>query len=341
MNEIHSKLDEANRTLNDFDASKKKLAVENTDLLRQLEEAESQIGQLSKIKLSLTNQLEDTRKLADDECRERATLLGKFRNLEHDIDGLREQLDEESEGKADLQRQLSKANAEAQMWRAKYESEGVARVEELEAARMKLAARLEEAEGQIEQLNVKNMNLEKTKQRISTELEDMQIQCERAQALADAAEKKQKNFDRIISEWKMKVDDPSMRSRRMQDALRLRRRNFRLPLRKLKLPWNRRRTTRCVSLSSQVRQEIDRRIQEKEEEFENTRKCHQRAIDSMQASLEAEAKGKAEALRMKKKLESDINELEIALDHSNKANADLQKQIKKIQGRYERCPDSS
>jgi len=38
----------------------------------------------------------------------------------------------------------------------------------------------------------------------------------------------------------------------------------------------------------------------------------------MQASLEAEAKGRAEALRMKKKLEADINELEIALDHANK-----------------------
>lgn len=82
---------------------------------------------------------------------------------------------------------------------------------------------------------------------------------------------------------------------------------------------------------SQVRQEIDRRIQEKEEEFENTRKNHQRAIDSMQASLEAEVKGKAEALRMKKKLESDINELEIALDHANKANAEAQKNIKKYQ----------
>ncbi|GFU70172.1 myosin heavy chain, muscle [Trichonephila clavipes] len=82
---------------------------------------------------------------------------------------------------------------------------------------------------------------------------------------------------------------------------------------------------------SQVRQEIDRRLQEKEEEFENTRKNHQRAIDSMQASLEAEAKGKAEALRMKKKLESDINTLEIALDHANKANAEAQKNIKKYQ----------
>lgn len=50
------------------------------------------------------------------------------------------------------------------------------------------------------------------------------------------------------------------------------------------------------------------------------RKNHQRALDSMQASLEAEAKGKAEALRMKKKLEADINELEIALDHANKVS---------------------
>ncbi|KAK8736475.1 hypothetical protein OTU49_005023 [Cherax quadricarinatus] len=393
INEIHSKLDEANRTLNDFDASKKKLAAENTDLLRQVEEAENQIGQLSKIKLSLTNQLEDQRKLADDESRERATLLGKYRNLEHDIDGLREQLEEESEGKADLQRQLSKSNAEAQMWRAKYESEGIARCEELEAARLKLAARLEEAEDQIEQLNVKNMTLEKTKQRIATELEDMQIEVERAQALANAAEKKQKNFDRIISEWKMKVDDLAAELDASQkecrnystehfrikaayeenleqlDAVRRENKNLadeikdlmdqigeggrslhevqktakRLEIEKEELQaaleeaeaaleQEENKVLRAQLELSQVRQEIDRRIQEKEEEFENTRKCHQRAIDSMQASLEAEAKAKAEALRLKKKLESDINELEIALDHSNKANADLQKHIKKLQG---------
>lgn len=69
INEYQNKMDEANRTLNDMDAAKKKLTAENADILRQLEEAESQINQLSKIKLSLTNQLEDQRKLADDESR--------------------------------------------------------------------------------------------------------------------------------------------------------------------------------------------------------------------------------------------------------------------------------
>ena len=80
---------------------------------------------------------------------------------------------------------------------------------------------------------------------------------------------------------------------------------------------------------SQVRQEIDRRIQEKEEEFEHSRKNHQRALDSMQASLEAEARAKEEALRIKKKNEADINEMEIALDHANKAHAEAKKAMKR------------
>merc|ERR1711862_163567 len=61
---------------------------------------------------------------------------------------------------------------------------------------------------------------------------------------------------------------------------------------------------------TQVRQEIESRIAEKEEEFGSTRKNFQKAIDSMQTALEQEAKGKAEGLRMKKKLESDVSELD-------------------------------
>ena len=55
---------------------------------------------------------------------------------------------------------------------------------------------------------------------------------------------------------------------------------------------------------STVRQEIDRRIHEKEEEFENTRRNHQRALESMQASLEAEARSKAETLKQVRCLSS-------------------------------------
>ncbi|XP_070580050.1 myosin heavy chain, striated muscle-like isoform X4 [Ptychodera flava] len=82
---------------------------------------------------------------------------------------------------------------------------------------------------------------------------------------------------------------------------------------------------------AQVRQEIDRRLAEKEEEFEATRKNHSRAIESMQASLEAETKAKSDQMRLKKKLESEVNELEVSLDHTSKAHAEAQKNIKKLQ----------
>lgn len=390
--DLQGKLDEATRSVGDLETSKKKFSIENADLLRQLEEAESQLNQLNKLKLSLFTQLDEAKRTADEETRERSALMGRFRNLEHDTDGLREQLEEEQEAKADLQRQLSKVNAELQMWKAKYESEGLARLEELEESRRKLQAKLQEADENIEQTNAKCSALEKTKCRLQGEIEDMSIEVERANATAAALEKKQKSFDKVVAEWKQKVDDlaaeldASQRecrnystelfklrgqyeesqeqyesvkreNRNLQDEIKdlmdqlgeggrsvheLEKLRKRLEMEKEELQaaleeaeaaleQEENKVLRAQLELSQVRQEIDRRLQDKEEEFENTRKNHQRAIDSMQASLEAEARGKAEALRLKKKLESDINELEIALDHANKANSEAQKNLKKCQ----------
>merc|ERR1712029_1133140 len=81
----------------------------------------------------------------------------------------------------------------------------------------------------------------------------------------------------------------------------------------------------------QVRSDIDRRVAENEEEFNNTRKNHARAMESLSVSLESEQKSKAEALRIKKKLEGDINELEIGLDQANKANVEGLKALKRYQ----------
>merc|ERR1712110_689535 len=83
---------------------------------------------------------------------------------------------------------------------------------------------------------------------------------------------------------------------------------------------------------TQVKQEIERRIAQKEEEFASTKKNFGKAIEGMQMALEAETKGKVEALRMKKKLDSDVIDLGIALEHANAANAESQRNISLIQG---------
>merc|ERR1719228_2605186 len=77
--------------------------------------------------------------------------------------------------------------------------------------------------------------------------------------------------------------------------------------------------------------EIERRIAEKDEEFAMVRKNQAKALDSMQAALETESKGKAEALRMKKKLEADAADLGLALEHAIAGNAETQNTIKKYQ----------
>merc|ERR1711920_1145304 len=82
---------------------------------------------------------------------------------------------------------------------------------------------------------------------------------------------------------------------------------------------------------SQNKQDFERRLAEKEEEVDNTRRNGQRALESMQTTLDSESKARAEAIRTKKKLEGDFNDLEIQLGHSNRQAADSQKQVKQLQ----------
>merc|ERR1719422_2745876 len=82
---------------------------------------------------------------------------------------------------------------------------------------------------------------------------------------------------------------------------------------------------------TQVRQDIERRLQQKDEEFASTKKNFMKALDGMQMELEGETKGKVEALRMKKKLETDVVDLGVALEHANAANSESQRNIKRIQ----------
>merc|ERR1712241_961346 len=390
--EAHQKLDEMARALNEADSSRKKLQVENQDLTRQIEETENAIAALGKNKISLTTQLEDTKRLGDTEARDRASLLSKFKAVNSELGNLRERIEEESEKKSDALKALSKAQAEIQLWKSKFETEGLGRIDELEGGKQKLSARVMESEETIETLQQKVASTEKTRNRLETELEELQLEYERVHAAAIITEKRGKNFDKVVGEWKAKVDDLVAEIEASQKECR----NYNSELFRLKAAWDetveqldvvkrenknladeikdlldqlgdggrsihdldkqRRRlevekeelqgaleeaegaleqeenkVLRASLELGQVRQEIDRRIAEKEEEFENTRKNHQRAMDSMQASLEAEARGKSEALRIKKKIESDINELEIALDHANKANSEGHKSVKRYQ----------
>merc|ERR1719220_1215860 len=75
---------------------------------------------------------------------------------------------------------------------------------------LKMQARLSEAESTIAQLNSKLAQLEKAKGKLQGELDDMAGQLDQAQILNNSMEKKAKQFDRIVNEWKQKVDSLGM-----------------------------------------------------------------------------------------------------------------------------------
>uniref|UniRef100_A0A665X9I3 Myosin-7B n=1 Tax=Echeneis naucrates TaxID=173247 RepID=A0A665X9I3_ECHNA len=79
---------------------------------------------------------------------------------------------------------------------------------------------------------------------------------------------------------------------------------------------------------NQVKGEVDRKLAEKDEEMEQIKRNSQRVIDSMQTTLDAEVRSRNDALRVKKKMEGDLNEMEIQLSHANRQAAEAQKQLR-------------
>merc|ERR1739838_647549 len=389
----NTRLDEMARALNEAESTKKRLQVENQDLNRQIEELEAAIANMNKGKISVTTQLEDTKALADVEAKDRAALLTKFKMMSTDLQNLREKLENEAMRKSDALKALSKAQAEIQLWKSRYETEGMGRIEELEGARNKLQAKIVENEELVDVLSTKVANAEKSKGRLGSDLDDISMEYERVHAAALITEKRAKNFDKVLGEWRSKAADVAAEVAASQDEGRnysselfclraaqeeaieqldiVKRENKNLAdeikdlldqlgeggrsihdldkqRRRLEqekeelqaaleeaeatLEMEENKVPRAQLELAQVRQEIDRRVAEKEEEFNNTRKNHARAMDSLGATIETEQRAKGEGLRVKKQLEGEINELEIGLDHANKANSEGLKSIKRYQG---------
>ncbi|CAH1958785.1 unnamed protein product [Acanthoscelides obtectus] len=168
----------------------------------------------------------------------------------------------------------------------------------------KLQARLAEAEETIESLNQKCVALEKTKQRLATEVEDLQLEVDRANAIANAAEKKQKAFDKIIGEWKLKVDDLAAEL----DASQKECRNYSTELFRLKGAY-----------------------EESQEQLEAVRRENKNLADEVKDLLDQIGEGGRnihEIEKARKRLEAEKDELQAALEE---AEAALEQEENKVE----------
>uniref|UniRef100_A0A668S5L7 Myosin-7B n=1 Tax=Oreochromis aureus TaxID=47969 RepID=A0A668S5L7_OREAU len=391
MNEAKAKVEELQRQLSETSTQKARAQAESAELGRKLEEREGMVSQLQRAKNSFSQSVEELKKQLEEENKAKSALAHALQSSRHDCDLLREQYDEEQEAKADLQRALSKANAEVAQWRTKYETDAIQRTEELEEAKKKLVARLQEAEESVEASNAKCSSLEKTKHRLQTEIEDLVIDLERANAAAAALDRKQRNFDKVLTRTLHHqycipdLETSQKESRGLSTELfklkntyeetlehleTIKRENKNLQeeiadlsdqisqgtktiheLEKIKkgldiekseiqaaleeaeatLEHEESKTLRIQLELNQMKADIDRKLAEKDEEIDNLRRNHQKTVESMQATLDAEAKSRNEAVRLRKKMEGDLNEMEVQLNHANRQASESQKLLRNLQ----------
>uniref|UniRef100_A0A8C6X6T4 Myosin heavy chain 6 n=1 Tax=Naja naja TaxID=35670 RepID=A0A8C6X6T4_NAJNA len=338
------------------------------ELARQLEEKEALVSQLTRGKQSYTQQMEDLKRQLEEETKAKNALAHALQSSRHDCDLLREQYEEEMEAKAELQRVLSKANSEVAQWRTKYETDAIQRTEELEEAKKKLAQRLQEAEEAVEAVNAKCSSLEKTKHRLQNEIEDLMKQRnfdkqknEESQAELEASQKE----SRSLSTELFKLKNAYEESLELLETLRRENKNLQEEISDLteqlsqgaksmhelekvrkqlesekvdlqaaleeaeaSLEHEEGKILRAQLEFNQIKAEIERKLTEKDEEMEQAKRNHLRMVDSLQASLDAETRSRNEALRIKKKMEGDLNDMEIQLSQANRVAAEVQKHLK-------------
>merc|ERR1712193_271955 len=183
----------------------------------------------------------------------------------------------------------------------------------------------------VDSLQQKIANAEKSKGRMQSDLEEISMEYERTHAAAIITEKRGRNFDKVVGEWKSKADDVAAEVEASQKECR----NYNSELFRLKAAHDE--TMEQLDVVKRENKNLADEIKDLLDQLgDGGRSIHE--LDKQRRRLEVEkeelqaALEEGEALRIKKKLESDINELEIALDHANKANAEGQKAIKRYQG---------
>ncbi|BFZ03204.1 hypothetical protein BsWGS_06243 [Bradybaena similaris] len=362
--DLTRQLEEAEHRVGALTKEKNSLAAQLEEAKRALEDETRARQKLASDARNLQSELDALREQLEEEQEGRAELQRQLSKANTEAQSWRSKYESEGTAKAeDLEE--SKRKLQAKLNEAEQAAEAAnLKVQALEKAKSRLQGELEDLMIDVERANANSNNLEKKQRAFDKTITEWQAKCNDLQSELENAQKEARGYSAELFRLKAQLEE----SNDTAEALRRENKNLadeihdltdqlgeggrstheldkarkRLELEKEELQaaleeaesaleQEEAKVMRSQLEISSVRAEIDRRIQDKEEEFENTRRNHQRAIESMQASLEAEAKGKAEALRIKKKLEQDINELEVALDQANRGKAELEKNVKKFQ----------
>ncbi|KAI6233418.1 Myosin-3 [Aphelenchoides fujianensis] len=177
--ELEDELENERQSRQKADRSKGELQRELEELSERLDEQGGATAAQIEIAKKREAELSKLRRSLEEQHINHETALGSLRKKHNDavaelsdqVEQLQKaKIEEEQEAKAEALRQVSKANAEIQQWKARFEGEGLVRLEEVEEAKRRLQQKVQDLTDANEAANVKIASLEKTRHKLMGDL---------------------------------------------------------------------------------------------------------------------------------------------------------------------------
>merc|ERR1712055_642276 len=170
VNEYHIKIEDLNRSVADMTSSKQKLQMEAQESNKKLNEMKLAIEHGGMDKNKFAAQLDELRRAADNEARNRNAAETKITSLERNIKTLSVEIEELRSIKINLEGSIEKWKQENGDWKKKYENEARLRVEDVDALKKKFTVEVNGLNDMVHQLEQKLKAAENAKSKLSGEV---------------------------------------------------------------------------------------------------------------------------------------------------------------------------
>merc|ERR1712212_998445 len=169
VNEYHVKIEGLNKSSQDLNAQKLKLQFEAQEANKKLNDMKLAIEHAGMDKNKFASQMEELRRAADQETRNRNAAETKITSLERNIKTLMVEIEELRQVKINLEGSISKWQAENADWKKKYENEARLRVEEGDALKKKFTLEITSPTDALHNLEQKLKAAENAKAKLTSE----------------------------------------------------------------------------------------------------------------------------------------------------------------------------
>merc|ERR1712212_1163096 len=200
VNEYHVKIEGLNKSSQDLNAQKLKLQFEAQEANKKLNDMKLAIEHAGMDKNKFASQMEELRRAADQETRNRNAAETKITSLERNIKTLMVEIEELRQVKINLEGSISKWQAENADWKKKYENEARLRVEEGDALKKKFTMEITSLTDALHNLEQKLKAAENAKAKLTSEVSVLVKDFEHSQVVIKELTAKLSSSDKMGNE---------------------------------------------------------------------------------------------------------------------------------------------